>query len=711
MIRPRSGLFLVLCASVHAGELTSLLVDAQTQFQESHYEQALKLYKQARDQSGNDASVEYNIGLCHLRLGDADKATQHFEGVASRADAGVTVRRDALFNVGVIRASGAKARLEALLNPDTEEGADTPPPPADSPQNIEALKAVADELLGAIALFRECERIEPSEDAQHNMRAVRITRRNVLGLLKRAVEAKEKEDMLNDPPAYLEVLIGQQRTVVGLTRRLILDPPENPAAQRDARRSVLRLQRQIMERTGTFADHLAQFVESAEQTQASPAEGEETPREQVYHAAAEQLEHSIERQRDASAYLMDGELAPSFDEQVAALDQMHVALRLFPKEPQQALVQARTEQTKLREMVSNVDTDSDWLQDLVLGRAPLPESAALQAERTALHYDQSQVLTALTALQVQFEQIAAMEQPEEEAGVGTQETPPMFDPELNRALADALGDMEALRADCLNAIDSRDKNETLSVQQDVLDRIDAALDLLPKTIEQRIAELAARQARLNEMVRAEADDVTMPPGQQGEGGLDELRRLAADARSDVLGGPPAQVGERVRAEQDDIHVEAQAVNEEMREQIPTGNADMTSPPAGSPDAQSEQVQAYIEASKHLEQADFEMLVAIEGLDKAIVQDTLAPMASDGPVQVAQASALEELLKALAALRPPQDQQQCDQEKQQDQQQQQQEQEDQGSENARRAVERADQEREQAERQLYQRRPRTVIKDW
>ena len=140
-------------------------------------------------------------------------------------------------------------------------------------------------------------------------------------------------------------------------------------------------------------------------------------------------------------------------------------------------------------------------------------------------------------------------------------------------------------------------------------------------------------------------------------------------------------------------------------------APLSSAPTGpTSEGQSPQVQAYIEASKHLEQADFEMLVAIESIDKAIVQDALGPMEADGPVQAAQANALEELMKALAALRPPDDQPQCDQKDEQNQQQQE-EQEDQGSENARRALERADQEREQAERELYQRRPRTVIKDW
>lgn len=710
MIRLTVGGILVVGGSLQAADITSLLVDAQTRFQESHYEQALKLYKQAHDQAGADASVEYNIGLCHLRLGDGDKAVQHFERVASRTEAPSSVRRAAFFNLGVVRATAARQRLEQLLAPETEENEQVPPPPPDAPENIEELQGIAAELLGAIALFREVESIAPGEEAQHNMRAVRITRRNVLGLLKNAIEAKEKGDMLKDPPAYLEALIGQQRTTVGLTRHLILDPGESPTAPRQARRAILRLQRQILERTGTFANHLAQFVESAEQTQASPAEGEETPREQVYHAAAGQLEKSIEAQRDAAAFMMDGEIGQSFDEQAAALDEMYVALRLFPQEPQKALIKARMEQSRLREMVSSIQSDSDWMRDALLGDVPIPEGARIAPAKTALYYDQSQVSTALSVLRGQCERIAAAGPPEEEAGMAAQEAPPQMNPELNRQLADVLAASDALRFQCLDAVEAREKDETLSKQQEILDVIDAALDLLPKTIEQRIAELVVRQARLNEEVKAETGDSLNPAAQEADAGLDELRRLAAQARSDVLSGTPAEVAERIRTAQDGIHVETESVHEDLRAQIPTGGSGATGPSGPAGDGQSAQVQAYIEAGKHVEQADFEMLVAVEGLDKAIVQNTLGPMEAEGPVQAAQAKALEELVKALSALRPPEDQPQCDQQEPQEQPQPQEE-EDQGRENARRAVERTEQEREQAERQLYQRRPRTVIKDW
>ena len=92
-------------------------------------------------------------------------------------------------------------------------------------------------------------------------------------------------------------------------------------------------------------------------------------------------------------------------------------------------------------------------------------------------------------------------------------------------------------------------------------------------------------------------------------------------------------------------------------------------------------------------------------DKAVVENALKPMGSDGLVQTAQATALEELVKALAALRPPEGQ------PQEDEQDQQQDQEYQDDQDVQRAVDRLDNERERAKRELYQKRARTVIKDW
>ena len=68
--------------------------------------------------------MAYNIGLCHVRLADGDKAVEHFERAASEADALPLVRRDALFNLGVLRAQVARQRLEALSTPPPAEDQD-----------------------------------------------------------------------------------------------------------------------------------------------------------------------------------------------------------------------------------------------------------------------------------------------------------------------------------------------------------------------------------------------------------------------------------------------------------------------------------------------------------------------------------------------------------------------------------------------------------
>ena len=75
------------CCAAAAADTRSVLLGAQRQFERGHYEKALKLYKPADAAAAGHPAVKYNIGLCHLNLDDADKAIQHFEGVASQTEA------------------------------------------------------------------------------------------------------------------------------------------------------------------------------------------------------------------------------------------------------------------------------------------------------------------------------------------------------------------------------------------------------------------------------------------------------------------------------------------------------------------------------------------------------------------------------------------------------------------------------------------------
>jgi len=699
----------VLPAGAAAAEIRPTLVDAQAQFEQTHYEQALKLYKQADAAEPGHPAVEYNIGLCHLNLGDGEKAMQRFESVASRAHVNGSLRSDAFYNVGFIRASDARRRLRELLAPATQPAEQIPP---EAPANIEQLRGIADELLRAITAFKQSREIEPADQTDHNIRAARITRRNVLGLLRRALETKEKQDILKDPRAYLEALIFEQDRQVSLTRYLILNPPEEPAQARSARRAAVRLQRRIMESTGTFADELSQFREGAsDQDPSSPATqpAQETPREKVYHAAARQIESAVEAQRDACAHLLDGEIRPACEKQFAAVEAMYAALYLFPLDPPRALVKARGEQAQLKELVATIEADEHWLRDPLLAEARIPAGASWEPDKTAIYYRQFQVGNLLSILRLQCRHIAATSRPADTPGAPPGQENPLLDPELNARLAEVLDQVESLRTECLEAITARDKDATLAVQDKLLEVIDAALELLPKTIEQRIAELIVRQGRLNAQVKAEAGEVDPDTADEGLSALDKVRKWAARLKSKLIGDPPAKVAETLRGQQKDIQAETAAVGQDVRHQIPAGTATQPGSASPPPAGQPPQVQAYIEAGKHLADADAEMTAAVEGLDRAVIEDSLKPMGADGPVQKPQAKALEELVKALAALRPPTTQPHDDQQEQKDQQQDQQQQ--QADQDVQRQVDRLDNERERAQRELYQKRPRTVIKDW
>jgi len=695
-------------ASAVAADVRGLLLDAQKQYEQSHYEQALKKYREALDAGGNDASIDYNIALCHLNLGDAEKAIQLFEGVAGRSDARPALRRDASYNIGVIRATAARDRLKALLAPATQPAE---PKRADAPENIETLRSIADDFLRAIAGFRRSQDIEPGPDAEQNIRAARIMRRDVLGLLRRALEEKEKKSILDDPREYLDGIILDQARQVSLSRhalqaRTATRPAEDSAEARALRRSALRLQRKTMERTDTFAAQLAQFREAADKPGAPATQpAAETPREQLYHAVAKAMQPAIASQRDACGHFLDGGIDNAYKAQHKALDAMRQAAALFPIEPERALVRWGVEQAVLRELVGTIKSSADWLRDPLLENTAVPAGAKWDLADTAIHDAQKQIGDGLGRLARQCRLVATATQPAAPGPPSRQEDPAL-DPDLNGKLADILDTAAAPSAECLTAIAEGNALRTVAAQTKIAETIEAALNLFPKSVEQRLAELIVRQLRLNDEVKGEAGEAAPAAGGATEAIANTVRDLTARLKSLVLRRKPAEIARALGDRQRNIRKDTVAVNEEIRKYV---TAASSTQPAPGTDPQAK-VQAYIEAGKHVDMADSEMAAAAEGLDKAVIQKSLRILKSDGPVQKAQAAALDELHKALAALRPPQTQPRPqDPQEQKDRQQKQDE--PQARQDFRRAVDRQDREREEAMRRLHQVRPRTAVKDW
>ncbi|NLE57087.1 MAG: tetratricopeptide repeat protein [Planctomycetes bacterium] len=689
-------------------DIRPLLLDAEGQFTQNRFEQALKLYKQADEAEPDHPAVWYNMGLCHMELGDGDKAIQQFEKAASQSGVPAYLKQDAFYNIGLARAASARQKLNDLMAPATQPTDRKPAP--DDPANIENLKKIADEFLLAIAAFRQARDVGPDDDTEHNIRAARIIRRNVLGLLQRAAEAKEKEDILKDPRAYLESLIAEQDQQVSLTRYLVIRPPDDPGAVRHARRTAIRGQRKLMERTGELADQLAQYRQqqadapapSASQPSTQPAE--QTPLEKAYRAASAQLRKAVDSQKDACAFLLDGEIKPGWDKQFAALEQMYGALFLYPLEPAPALAKAKAVQQMLRELVAEVKKTTDWLSDPLLGDVEWPKDAEWDADKTSIFVQQAVVGGTLAMLQNQFRFLSTRPADEEQAPQEQQENP-MLDRELNEKLSKIMEPAPETSQRCLKAIMDRNRKDTLAAQDELLKMIDEAMELLPRTVEQRLQELIAKQAELNSQVKAEsgdesADESTKPSP------LDEIRKWAAELKTRLLAPRASKVADGFRERQEKIQKDGGKAAAQIREEIP---AEAASQPAGAPPtSQPSRVQALIEAGKHVAADDEQMTQAIEGLNRASVENSRKPLKSGGPVQVPQAKALEELVKALMALQPPQSQPQDDQQDQQDRQQQEQQRD---RQEIQREIEQAEKQRQEAERQLHQRRPRTVIKDW
>lgn len=689
---------------VWAEEAGELVRAAQAQYEQNHFEQALKLYKQVRDEGKGDDAVDYNIALCHLRLGDTEQAITRFEAVSTRIEAADSLRADAFYNIGVTRARAAKSRWEAILAPSTQPSPDGEPQAKEVA--VEELEKIADDFLRAISAFKRARELQPNEEIEHNITAARILRRNVLGRIQQAREEAEKEDMLDDPRGYLEKLIDQQALQVGLGRFVVMATPEDATELRQIRRSAVRMQRQIMEETDRFAGALAQFKESADANPAAPPAStqpsEPTPREQVYQKVAQTLDKAVTAQRDACAYLLDGELAEGQEQEYQAMEAMVEAAYYLPQQPDQALAAAYTMQTPLQEQAKAIEEPNGWLGDPAVGEVEFEGQFDWPADKTAYHFNQQRVWRTLNVLQQRCAYLATTSQPAEsqQPSPQGQQQNPLLDPELNKKLAQVLAKADEPGNQALQAIVERDKEAWLGAQQKIMKVIEEAADLLPKSLTQRLAELIRQQAMLNEQTQSEAGD--KQEDAQTQDLLGKVQDLATRLKNKLFKRKPADVAAGLSKNQQKIYDSTLEVHEELKKMIPSGQA----PAVGG--GQDAKVQSYIQAGRHLEEAELEMLTATEGLDKAAVQNSLQPIKAEGPVQVAQQKALEALLKALQTLQDPQQEQEQEQQQKQDQQQQQEQQQQQ---DRRRQVEQMDRQREEARRQLHQKKPRTVIKDW
>jgi len=689
-------------ASARASDTQELLLQAQEEFGASHFEQALKLYKQADEKEPGDSAVEYNMGLCHMHLGDGDNAATRFEGVASRSDIGDALKADTWYNLGLVRATAARQLFEQLKAPTTQPAE---PQPIDSPENIETLQTIADDLLRAIIAFRTARDLSPDNDTEHNIRAARITRRNVLGLLKRAADAKEKEDILKDPQAYLDALMAEQNRQVSLIRHLQFDLPDDPRIVRQVRRAAVRVQRKIMERTDTFVHHLTQFRETQKDPNAAPSTqpSEPTPRERLYQFVAETASPAVEKMRDACAYFLDGDIPAAYQQQRDARDILRTASTVFPMDPAKVLSRWRMELERLKQFVTKIKSNAGWLGDPLMPEVSVPKGVEWDAKDTAIYDTQKQIGDGLARLMMQCEHIATTSQPAKPAQPAQEN--PALDPKLNAKLAEILKQAEKPQTLCLSAIVERNQAATIVRQDELAKIIDEALQLLPKSLVQKLAELVRRQAQLNEDIKALTGTPDKDQSKVVSALLGQVKRLAADLKSKLLGMKPADTAAAKRDVQKDIHTNTLAVSEEIKTQIPSGAQAQGS----SPHPDQAQVQALIEASKYLEPANFDMLTAIEGLDKAAIEDSLRPLRAEGPVQTAQTKALEALIKALMALQPPDQQQQKNKQDQQQDQEKQDRQQD--RQDLQREVEQIDNQRDRAQRELYKKKPQTVIKNW
>ena len=104
-------------SSSFAQPVNKILNNADKKYQNSEYEKASELYKEALNQSSGDLAAQYNLGVARFRLNDIDGAKEAFKKALSLTD-NKSMSAKISYNLGVafLKSANFQEAIPALKN-------------------------------------------------------------------------------------------------------------------------------------------------------------------------------------------------------------------------------------------------------------------------------------------------------------------------------------------------------------------------------------------------------------------------------------------------------------------------------------------------------------------------------------------------------------------------------------------------------------------
>jgi DNA repair exonuclease SbcCD ATPase subunit len=294
----RLSFFLLLATALGpAATLRSLVNEGNARYETKEYEEALKNYRLAAEQSPDSPLAHFNLGAGLYRTGEYTQAVSAFQHAAQMAREAGDVEAETLsrYNLGnsFFRASDADAKT----NPREAIGA----------------------LENAVESYRQALELTPGlQDARHNTALARKRMKELLEMMQNAPAGGQSQDQKEQIQKDIEESLERQKE---LTQQR-----EDLERRRQEQQGDEQLQQQAEDLAQQQKDLEQQSREMANQLDKPQA----TPQEQQ---AKEQLEQAAQQQQQASDQLGKQQLQQAEGAQQQARQRLEAALASLGGQP------------------------------------------------------------------------------------------------------------------------------------------------------------------------------------------------------------------------------------------------------------------------------------------------------------------------------------------------------------------------------------------
>ena len=299
--------FIALLAAAHApaATLRSLVSEGNERYEVKEYEEALKAYRLAAEQSPQSHHAHFNLGAALYRTGEYTQAIGAFQHAAQMAREGKDQPAEALSRYNLGNSFFRSSEADAQTNPRQAMGA----------------------LENSVESYRQALDLDPTlANAEHNIALARKKMKELLDQMRNSPAGGGSQDQREQLKDKVEQNLQQQKE--------LSEKREELEQQQDQQSDHQKQAEQLAQEQQQLEQQSRELSEQLDKPQATPQQQQ----------ARENLEQAAQQQQKASQQLAERQLQQAEGAQQRAQQSLEEALASLGGNPQQSEASPRPQQ-------------------------------------------------------------------------------------------------------------------------------------------------------------------------------------------------------------------------------------------------------------------------------------------------------------------------------------------------------------------------------